>query len=90
MQVPAEIVCFCLAPLPCQTAVDSIATKICSSALEQLGHTELMNLLILRNVLPPAVGLEMSRPVEPPYFLNAEPDAAALVMRLWPCFKPAG
>ncbi|MEK8045770.1 hypothetical protein [Ideonella margarita] len=64
--------------------------KLGQSRVEQLAYTRLMNLLILKDVLPPTVGLEMPKPPEPPYSPKEEADAAALVKRLWPRLKPAG
>ncbi len=60
------------------------------SRVEQLAYTKLMDLLVLKGILPPTAGLVLPKPPETPYSLEEQADAAALVTRLWPRFKRPG
>lgn len=60
------------------------------SRVEQLAYTKLMDLLILKAVLPPTAGLVLPTPPDPPYSPEEQSAAAALVTRLWPRFKVSG
>lgn len=58
------------------------------SRVEQLAYTKLMDLMVLKSMLPPTAGLVLPKPPEPPYSPQEQAEAAALVTRLWPRFKP--
>jgi hypothetical protein len=61
------------------------------SRVEQLAYQKLLNLLVLKDILPPtAGGLLPPKPPEPPYSIAEQSEAAALVSRLWPRFKRPG
>lgn len=60
------------------------------SRVEQLAYTKLMDLLVLKNLLPPTAGLALPKPPEVSYTPEEQAEAAALLKRLWPKFGRPG
>lgn len=60
------------------------------SRVERLAYTKLMDLLVLKNILPPTAGLVLPTPPDPPYTAEEQSGAAALVKRVWPRFTRPG
>ncbi|RTL39098.1 MAG: hypothetical protein EKK53_17750 [Burkholderiales bacterium] len=60
------------------------------SRVEQLAYTKLMDLMVLKGLLPPTAGLVLPKPPDPPYSAEEQAQAGSLVTRLWPRFKPPG
>lgn len=74
-----------------EMAVPLLALKdLGQSRVEQLAYTKLMDLLVLKNILPPTAGLTLPKPPERPYSPEEQAQAATLVTRLWPHFKQPG
>lgn len=60
------------------------------SRVEQLAYTKLMDLLVLKNLLPPTAGLTLPKPPDVPYSPEEQAEAAGLLKRLWPRFGRPG
>jgi hypothetical protein len=60
------------------------------SRVEQLAYTKLMDLLVLKNLLPPTAGLALPKPPEVSYTPEEQAEAAGMLKRLWPRFGRPG